>query len=215
MRRFYLLAYPALLVVLSAGCEINGNDSLYPGASVWQSSDKGFHFHYMQPPWYHKAAEKGWLVRMQVDGFMLYSAVSDSITYKLDVGYHKATSAELAAKTVKAERLKNKHRITTDLDEVVSHGGDEGWELYSTRPGFSANLYFRDTFFADDNGKIVHFAMLGAYALDEQDIHDMIRSYAAGPDDGSDVPERRPDSAVAKKDGGAQDGPIKKDGGKP
>ncbi len=188
------------LAVALSGCEINGNDALYPGASVWQAQDKGFHFHYMQPPWRIKPPEKGLLVRMLVDGFMIYTPNSDSITYHLEVSYHGNKSTELAAKAVKAKLVKDKHTVTADLVQVRTLTGEQGWDLHTSKPGFSSNLHYRNTFFEDENGKVVRFSLIGQYRLDEQDIQDLILSYSATADDGTEVPERKADARV--KDGG-------------
>ena len=192
------------LAVALTGCEINGNDSPYPGASVWEAPDKGFHFHYMQPPWRIKPATKGLLVRMLVDGFMIYTPNSDSITYHLEVSYHSGKSTELAAKARKAVLLKDKHTITKDLEEVESLSGEDGWDLHTTKIGYSSNLHYRNTFFEDENGKVVQFSLIGQYQLEEQDVQDLIQSYSATADEGTEVPERKTDSRVPDS-GVAQD----------
>ncbi len=198
-RQLLFLSLVTLTAVLS-GCEINGNDALYPGASVWQAQDKGFHFHYMQPPWRQVPPRKGQLVRMLVDGFIIYEVNSDSISYHLEVSYSAAKTPELAAKAVKAQLLKDKHTVTTDLATVHSLDGDEGIELFSAKHAWSASFNYRNTFFTDANGKVVRFALIGLYPLGEQDAQDLILSYSASEDDGTEVPERKPDRGV--KDGG-------------
>jgi len=184
------------LAVALTGCEINGNDSAYPGASVWQAPDKGFHFHYMQPPWRVKPPKKGLLVRMMVDGFMIYTPNSDSITYHLEVGYHSSKSTELAAKAYKAVLLKDKHTVTKDLEKVEALTGEEGWNLHTSKLGYSADLHYRNIFFEDQNGKVVQFSLIGQYQLDDQDVQDLIQSYSAAADEGTEVPRRKPDSRV-------------------
>lgn len=187
-----------LLTLALCGCEISGNDATYPGASVWQAPDKGFHFHFMQPPWRIMPPTKELLVRMLVDGFVIFTPNSDSITYHLEVRYHTAKSTELAAKAHKAKLLKAKHTVTRDLEQVKALTGEQGWDLHTSTPGYSANLHFRNIFFEDKNGKVVQFSLISQYLLTEQDVQDMVQSYSAFADDGSEVPERKPDSGVSK-----------------
>lgn len=208
MSRRLLLLVVLTLTPLLGGCEINGNDSLYPGASVWQAQDKGFHFHYMQPPWRQVPPRKGQLVRMLVDGFIIYEVNSDSISYHLEVSYSAAKTPELAAKAVKAMLLKDKHTIVTDLATVRSLAGDEGIELYTSKHAWSASFNYRNAFYTDANGKVVRLSLIGLYPLDEQDAQDLIHSYSASEDDGTEVPVRKPDRGVAKDGGVAKDAKV-------
>lgn len=182
-------------ISLLAGCDINGNDSTYPGASVFEASDKAFHFHYLAPPWRGGKPIKGALIHLLIDGFTEHEWKAEPITYDLQVAYVAGTSAAqaAAARAVSAVKV-DKRTVSKEVAQVTSLTGEQGWEFHSHKSGFNYRVFYRDTFFADKNGKVVHFAMIGVFALEEQDIDDLLLSFSADADDGSEVPPRRPDA---------------------
>ena len=125
---------------------------------------------------------------------------------RLDIAYSGSKSTELAAKAHKAKLVTEKHTVTTDLEQVTTLTGETGWDLHTSRPGYSSTLFCRNTFFEDKNGKVVHFSFISINKLDELDVQDMVQSYSASADDGSEVPRRKLDARVF--DAGTKDATV-------
>jgi hypothetical protein len=106
--------------------------------------------------------------------------------------------------------------ISDDVDEITTLTGEQGWEYLAYKDeGEKGRFYYRDTAFTDANGRVVLFTMVAAYPLDVRDVDDLMRSFSAGPDEGTRTPKRlfdgsqppqQPDQGLP--DSGAADGGL-------
>jgi hypothetical protein len=195
MRAFLLLSLVLVLALPLAltACDLDGNAQVYPGASVYEAPDRGFHFHYLSPPWRQLATDRNkWLVHLVVDE----PGKEDSTSHKLWVGYHKGTVPKTAADQLRDESKNKGHTISSDVAKITARTGEEGWECHAYKDYPTAGRFYqRHVVFADSSGSLVHFSFWTAYPTDEQDIDELVLSYSAGPDDGTETPSRKPDAA--------------------
>jgi hypothetical protein len=205
-----------ILAVGLCGCDINGNDQLYPGASVFEAPDKGFHFHYLSPPWRFQNKEAKHLAFLVVDSYSQFHRSGEvTISHKLWIAHESAADPKAFVQSLHDKAVKEKKTISRSVKQFTTLTGEKFWDYVahaSDKKG--GNYHYRDAAFTDANGKVVSFIMLAAYELATQDIDDLLESFSAGPDDGTETPPRTPDrGASAQKDLGPD--LLKLDGGGP
>jgi hypothetical protein len=184
-----------ILSALLAACDISGAGQTYPGASLYQSPSRDFHFHYLAPPWRHGNPEAGKLVHLVVDNFGQFTTTDKALTHQVWASYSSEASTRAAADVVAAELTQAGRTITRPASEVGSLGGDRGWQLFAQRDVSTGRFYYRECLFEAGSGKVVRLSLTGFYPLDEQDIDDLVLSFSAGADPGTQVPPSHLDAA--------------------
>lgn len=183
----------ALLLAL-AGCDLNGNDLRYPGASVFQAQDGGFHFHFLAPPWRYQKKEPKHIVYLVVDSYSQFNRSGGeevTISHKLWVSYGTQASPRAEMEYLRNRAVTGGKIVETDVASFETLTGEEGWSYVTHKDeGEKGRFYYRDAGFLDASGKVIQFSMTAAYPLDVQDIDDLLCSYSAGPDDGTPTPRR-------------------------
>jgi len=186
-----------LLLVLPLGaCEINGSTQTYPGASVYQAPDNGFHFHFLSPPWRYAEKEQRHLVYLVVDSFSQFHRAGDvTISYKLWVSHDQSASAQVGAVALRDKALGAGKMMHTDLESFETLTGEQGWQYMAYKDDPKGERYYhRDSLLTDGHGRVVLFSLTAAYPLWEQDVDDVILSFSDGPDlDDTQTPPKRPD----------------------
>jgi hypothetical protein len=200
-------------VLLLAACDLNGNTT-YPGASVFEAPDRGFHFHYLSPPWRTSSTASPFIVHLVIDEV----GQRDTTTYKLFVGYYQGTGAtpQAAASGLRAAAAAATPAWTITLEpkSVTTRTGEQGWEYHGYRDFAGADRFYqRETVFSDASGRLVFFSLSTVYPTTESDVDDLILSYSAAPDDGTETPARKPDAGAGLTDFGGVD--TKTEGGAP
>ena len=201
MKRIVCTPALALAIVVSvAGCELSGNGQDYPGASVFEAADEAFHFHYIAPPWARMPARDGAMAFfiVEIDSGLL--GVSE-VTHQLWVSYAPEGNPLAAALRRQQQLSAAKHVVTRPLGEIVSRTGEIGQEILTEKGEPAARNYFRDSFFADKNGRVIHFRLSAIDPTDHLDVDDLLRSFNAKAGNGENVPNKRPDGYGAR-DGG-------------
>lgn len=188
-------------MLAAAGCDLNGNELIYPGASIYEAPDRGFHFFYLSPPWRSQVPEEGHLLYLVVDSF----GAEHTITHKLWVGYSEISSKpRLAAELMRNDALKMGRSITTGVSEFETQSGDTGFEFTAFHDEATGRFYYRDALFLDVHGKLVLFQLVAVDPLDDPDIDDLILSFATGPNPGTHpTPSPKKSATSWDLDGGA------------
>lgn len=194
------LGWITAATVLLGACDINGTSQTYPGASVFQSPSRDFHFHYLAPPWRYGAPEGGLLGHLVLDPFSQFNPNDHAVSYELRVAYCAKATTQGAALAQRDVAVSAGQTVSRDVAPLTSLTGETGWELYSfkdrlTKDNTTVRLYYRDSFYATSLGKVVRFGLSGLYPVDEPDVDDLVHSYSASLDPGTDVPPRIPDAA--------------------
>jgi len=186
--------YTLLTLALLAGCDLNGNELRYPGASVFQAPDGGFHFHFLAPPWRYQKKEPKHIVYLVVDSYSQFNRSEGeeiTISHKLWVSHGTQATPRAEMEYLRSRAITGGKIIETDVASFETLTGEEGWSYVAHKDeGEKGRFYYRDAGFLDASGKVIQFSMTAAYPLDVQDIDDLLRSYSAGPDDGTPVPRR-------------------------
>jgi len=184
----------ALLVVVAA-CDANGNSLTYPGASVYQSPAKDFHFHFLEPPWRPDTPEAGVLAHLAADSSGPIIPGTKPVTHELRVTYGAGASAQAAAAAEQASEVTAGRTITTQATKLTTLTGEEGWDVQSLKDLPAGRAYYRETFF-QATGKVVRFSLVAAYATDSLDVNDLFLSFSLGPDPGGPTPTRVRDGGI-------------------
>jgi hypothetical protein len=188
-----------LLPLVFAGCGLNGAQQLYPGASVYESPRHDFHLHYLQPPWRQAKAESGKLLHLAVDNFGQFQSSDKAMTHQLWVSYVPGSNAQQAIAGLVTEATQAGRAITVDAAQVACLTGERGWQLFAQKDQAAGRFYFREVVFPSSAGNLVRLSLTAFYPLDEQDIDDLVRSFSAGSDPGTDAPPRNPDAGVTRE----------------
>lgn len=207
----------AVVAVGLCGCDINGNDLLYPGASVFEAPDRGFHFHFLSPPWRFQDKEAKHLAFLVVDSYSQFHRSGEvTISHKLWIAHESAAAdPQTFVQSLRQKAVAAKKTVSRDVAQLTTLTGEKGWDYVAHAPdNKGGRYYYRDAAFSDANGKVVSFIMLAAYDLATQDIDDLLESFTAGPDDGTVAPPRKPDRGASASDSGPPD-LLKFDGGGP
>jgi hypothetical protein len=191
----------ALLAVLLAACDINGTGQPYPGASLYQSPNRDFHFHYLAPPWRHGKPEAGKLVHLVVDNFGQFTSTDKALTHQLWASYGSAATSREVADSAALELTQAGRTLTVPVSEIVSLGGDRGWQVLAVRDVPTGRFYYRECVFTAMAGVPVRLSLTGFHPLDEQDIDDVVLSFSASVDPGTQVPPAHLDAAVRQDQG--------------
>jgi hypothetical protein len=192
-----MVRWTGLLAVtlLSAGCEINGGPLTYPGASVFEPPARDFHFHYLSPPWRHRAAPADLLALLAVDVYDQLNPTGDALSHELRVSYGTGDN-RATIEAARAVLAKAGHAFRGEITAIRALTGEEGWDLLSTVQTPIGIAYHRETAYTASSSKPVRFALTAAYPLDEQEVDDLLQSFSAGPDPGSVTPPRVKDAGV-------------------
>jgi hypothetical protein len=177
-------------LLLLACCDINGGQQLYPGASIYESPTRSFHFHFLAPPWHREPPPSEVLVYLAVSILSQFNLENQSISHHLQVTFGSEREARREADVAQEKATRDGRIISRTISSVTSLSGEQGWEFHAFKDRSSGRQYFRDSFFSDGEKRIVHFSLTSAYPLDDQDMNDLIFSFSAGPDPGTKVPPR-------------------------
>jgi hypothetical protein len=185
MRRALLLLCLAL-----PGCDLNGRELDWPGASVYQPPSKDFHLHYLAPPWQNEAPGPGELGRLSIPATAQGPGTISS-SHLLKILVMKVGSPLAAAEAQRQNELNVRHTLGRDLTRITTLTGEEGWDLQSYQDLPQGRAHYRESFFPTAlPGQVARLSLLSAYPTDENDIEDLLASYSAGPDPGTPGPER-------------------------
>jgi hypothetical protein len=189
-----------IVALLLAACDLSGGQT-YPGASVYEAPDRGFHFHYLSPPWRTNPTSAPFLVHLVIDEV----GQRDTTTYKLFTGYYIGGGAtpQAAAHALRAAAAAATPAWTITLEpaSVTTRTGEQGWEYHGYRDFAGADRFYqRETVFTDATGKLVVFSLSTVYPTSESDVDDLILSFSAAPDEGTETPARKPDAGAQQPD---------------
>ena len=184
-------------VGLLAACDINGNTTDYPGASVYEAPDKGFHFFFLAPPWRGAQPQPALLVHLAVSGPYQLPDSKDYTAFDLQVSYLKAATLLKGVQVLTSAAAKEGITVSKDAVLVASRSGEVGWELSGHKDEKNGRVFHRFSLFADLNGRVVLLHLRSYLSLAHRDLDDLVFSFTAGPAPEVDTPARVPDSAQA------------------
>ena len=184
MRRWLVL-----LALMLGGCGLDARSLTYPGASVFQSPNQDFHFHYLAPPWEVAADPQDALVQLTVAA-TIQSAATTGYSHRLRVLRSSSSSSNQAAVAQAAADQAAHHTLIRGPVVVNTLTHDVGWEVLSYQDLPSGRAYHRETFYTTRTQQVVQFALHSAYPPDEIEINDLFLSYSPGPDPGTPGPDK-------------------------
>ena len=194
-----------LCCVLLVGCDFSGSGHPYPGASVYEASDKSFHFHYLAPPWKKGQVENpSDLAYFFVDTERQYNR-SDPITisHKLWIREARGATPELAIQAYRGGAAAQGYTNYHDVTPFKTRSGAEGIQYMAYNDQAEGRFFFRESLMLDANQRIVRFSFYTAYPVHDQDIEDLVLSFDAAPDDGTETPGALVPAKPTSPDGGA------------
>lgn len=191
-----------LVIVGLAACDLNGGPLTYPGASVFESPARDFHFFYLSPPWTRRTTPSDLIALLAVDVFDQFNPSSKAHSHELRVSYGTGSS-RAAIEAVRSTLASAGHSFRGEITAVTALRGAPGFDLHSTVQVASGLAYHRETVFTASSKTPVRFAITAAYPLDEPEVDDLLKSFSPGPDKGSVTPPRVRDSGAPAFDAGA------------